>query len=99
QDPNGNTVFTGSLLQSATISRDEFGRPAVSIRLDREGARLFADMTARYAMTQQPIPIVLDGDVLVAPVPREAITTGEAIITGGFSLDEARELAVLLQSG
>lgn len=99
QDPNGNTVFTGALLQSAALSRDEFGRPAVSITLDREGARQFAEMTGRYAMTQQPIPIVLDGEVLVAPVPREAITSGEAIITGNFSQDEARQLAVLLQSG
>lgn len=99
QDPNGNTVFTGALLQSAALSRDEFGRPAVSITLDREGARQFAEMTGRYAMTQQPIPIVLDGEVLVAPVPREAITSGEAIITGNFSQEEARQLAVLLQSG
>ncbi len=99
KDPNGNTVFTGSVLQTATLSQDEFGRPAVAITLDREGARQFAELTGRYAMTQQPLPIVLDGEVLVAPVPQEAILNGQAVITGGFSIEEARQLAVLLQSG
>lgn len=99
KDPFGNTVFTGALLQSASLSYDEFGRPAVSIRLNSEGARLFGELTGRYSLTQQPLPIVLDGEVLVAPVPREAITSGEAIITGNFTQEEARQLAILLQSG
>src|SRR5690606_15674344 len=38
KDPDGNTVFTGAALRSATLSNDEFGRPAVAIELNREGA-------------------------------------------------------------
>lgn len=99
KDPQGNTVFTGSELRTATLSRDEFGRPAVSIELTSQGARQFADLTGRAYLTQEPLPIVLDGDVLVAPVPQQTIMDGQAIITGNFTLDEARQLAILLQSG
>lgn len=98
QDPAGNTVFTGAALRSATLSNDEFGRPAVSIELNREGAAQFAQLTARYANVS-PLPIVLDGEVLVAPVPQGPINDGRAIITGNFTLEEARTLAILLQSG
>lgn len=99
QDPFGNVVFTGSDLRNATLSQDQFGRPAVAIELDREAAGKFAELTGRYALTGDRLPIVLDGEVLVAPVPEGPITDGRAIITGGFTLEEARQLAVLLQSG
>ena len=99
KDPYGNTVFTGAELRSATLSSDQFGRPAIAIRLNDNGARLFADLTARYSLTQEPLPIVLDGDILVAPVPEGPITGGEAIITGQFTVEEARNIAILLQSG
>ncbi|HLS90492.1 MAG TPA: protein translocase subunit SecD, partial [Limnochordia bacterium] len=98
KDPDGNTVFTGAALRSATLSNDEFGRPAVAIELNREGAVQFAQLTARYANIA-PLPIVLDGEVLVAPVPQGPINDGRAIITGNFTLEEARTLAILLQSG
>lgn len=99
KDPNGNTVFTGTHLRTATLTYDEYNRPAVAITLDREGAQKFADLTGRYVLTQQPLPIVLDGEILVAPVPQQAIYDGEAVITGNFDLEEARQLAILLQSG
>lgn len=99
KDPNGITVFTGAELRNATLSSDQFGRPAVAIQLNDHGARLFADLTGRYSLTRQPLPIVLDGEVLVAPVPEGTIVGGEAIITGQFTTEEARQLAILLQSG
>jgi len=98
KDPAGNTVFTGSELRSATLTTDEYGRPAVSIELSREGAARFAELTVRYLHTS-PLPIVLDGEVLVAPVPQSVINDGRAVITGNFTLEEARNLAILLQSG
>lgn len=98
KDPAGNTVFTGSELRSATLTTDEYGRPAVSIELSRQGAARFAELTARYLHTS-PLPIVLDGEVLVAPVPQSVINDGRAVITGNFTLEEARNLAILLQSG
>src|SRR5690606_41457926 len=62
------------------------------------GAARFAELTARYLHTS-PLPIVLDGEVLVAPVPQSVINDGRAVITGNFTLEEARNLAILLQSG
>src|SRR5690606_40104580 len=53
KDPAGNTVFTGSELRSATLTTDEYGRPAVSIELSREGAARFAELTARYLHTDR----------------------------------------------
>src|SRR5690606_1349636 len=50
KDPAGNTVFTGAELRSATLSQDQFGRPAVAIQLNEHGARLFADLTGRYSI-------------------------------------------------
>lgn len=99
QDPFGNVVLTGSDLRSATLSQDQFGRPAVAIEFSREAAARFAELTGRYSLTGDRLPIVLDGEVLVAPVPEGPITDGRAIITGGFTIEEARQLAVLLQSG
>src|SRR5690606_38766621 len=47
----------------------------------------------------QPIPHVLDGDILVNPVVNEPITRGTGQITGGFTMEEARNLAILLRAG
>lgn len=98
QDPFGNVVLTGADLKSAVLSADQFNRPAVAIEFKPEAARRFAELTSRYAGLQ-PIPILLDGDLLVAPVPEGAITDGQAIITGNFTIEEARNLAIQLQAG
>lgn len=98
QDPLGNVVLTGADLRSATLSVDQFNRPAVAIEFKPEAAQRFAQLTARYAGLQ-PIPIYLDGELLVAPVPEGAITNGEAIITGNFTQTEARNLAIQLTAG
>lgn len=98
QDPLGKVVLTGADLQSAELSIDQYNRPAVSIEFKREAARSFADLTRTYAGTH-PIPILLDGEVLVAPIPEGPITDGQAIITGNFTQAEARNLAIQLQAG
>lgn len=98
QDPFGNVVLTGADLKSAVLSADQFNRPAVAIEFKPEAARRFAELTSRYAGLQ-PIPILLDGDLLVAPVPEGPITDGQAIITGNFTIEEARNLAIQLQAG
>lgn len=99
QDPFGNTVVTGGALRDATVTQDEFGRWAVSIEFNREGTQQFADLTRRWAGTGQPLPIVFDGEVIMAPEAREVIADGRGIITGNFTVDEARQFALLLRSG
>ncbi len=97
KDPHGNTVVTGAYLESARIGADRYGRPSVDIRFNREGAQLFAEMTTRYQ--GQTSQIVLDDEVLQEVMIREPILEGEGQITGTFTHEEARHLAVLLQGG
>ena len=75
----------------------EQGRPVVSFRFDTVGARRFADVTKRNV--GKPFAIVLDNKVISAPVIREPILGGNGIISGNFTTESARELALLLRSG
>lgn len=96
-DPMGATVLTGADLADARLGRDELGRPAVDVSFTEEGRRKFAQLTTVWQGYQ--IPHLLDGEILVNPVVQEPITQGQGQITGGFTLDEARNLAVQLKSG
>lgn len=96
-DPLGNTVLTGADLADARLGRDELGRPAVDVSFTEEGRRKFAQLTTVWQGYQ--IPHLLDGEILVNPVVQEPITQGRGQITGGFTLEEARNLAVQLKSG
>src|SRR5690606_29406317 len=73
------------------------GLPVVNFRLDREGGRLFGDMTQQNV--GRPLAVVLDGKVITAPVIRSAITGGNGEISGGFTAVEATDLAMLLRAG
>jgi preprotein translocase subunit SecD len=105
---NGNKVYwlvnkvagvTGRELKSASGTRDENGRPAVSFNLNASGAEKFGRLTEQNI--GRLLAIVLDGQVVSAPRLNSRITdTG--IITGGgagFSQEEVRELALVLRSG
>ena len=97
KNPLGETVLTGADLVDAQLSRDQFGRPSVAVEFSREGAKKFAQLTTVYQ--GQAIPHVLDGEVLVNPVVQGPITEGKGQITGRFTIDEAKNLAVLLKAG
>jgi preprotein translocase subunit SecD len=90
-------VVSGEELTDAQPSFDQNNRPAVSFRFDTTGARKFGDYTA--ANIGAPFAIVLDGEVISAPVIQSHIAGGSGIITGDFSVEEATELAVLLRAG
>jgi protein-export SecD/SecF family membrane protein len=97
--PDGVEVVTGANLVRALAERapEQTPYPFVSIEFDSEGAKLFADATGKFL--NQPISIVLDGEVVSEPVVRSVITDGKATIEGNFSIEEAAELALLLRSG
>ncbi|NMB44933.1 MAG: protein translocase subunit SecD [Firmicutes bacterium] len=97
KNPLGETVLTGADLIDARLSRDQFGRPSVAVEFSKEGAKKFAQLTTVYQ--GQAIPHVLDGEILVNPVVQGPITDGKGQITGRFSVDEAKNLAVLLKAG
>ncbi len=90
-------VVTGEELVDAQPSFDQNGRPAVSFRFDSSGARKFGDYT--LANIGAPFAIVLDSEVISAPVIQAHIPGGSGIITGSFTVEESTKLAVLLRAG
>ncbi len=74
--------------------------PGIFFQLKGEGARRFADVTRQVAGKNRHIPVFLDERCITAPVVQSPITGGRGQISGGFkTVEEARELALLLNSG
>ncbi len=90
-------VVSGEELVDAQPSFDQNGQPAVSFRFDTTGARKFGDYTA--ANIGAPFAIILDDEVISAPVIQSHIPGGSGIITGSFSVEDSTQLAVLLRAG
>ncbi|MBU1868899.1 MAG: protein translocase subunit SecD [Candidatus Omnitrophica bacterium] len=92
-------VLTGDALTNASVRFDQshFGEPIVGLQFNAEGAKKFGEVTA--ANVGRRLAIVLDGKVQSAPNIREAIPSGEAVITGRFSSDQAQDLALILRVG
>lgn len=90
-------VVTGEELVDAQPAFDQNGRPAVNFRFNTSGARKFGDYTAENI--GQPFAIVLDDEVISAPVIQSHIPGGSGIITGNFTVEESTNLAVLLRAG
>jgi len=90
-------VVTGEQLVDAQPSFDQNGRPAVNFRFNPTGARKFGDYTAENIGS--PFAIVLDQEVISAPVIQSHIPGGSGIITGNFTVEESTNLAILLRAG
>jgi protein-export membrane protein SecD len=90
-------VVTGEELVDAQPAFDQNGRPAVNFRFNPSGARKFGDYTA--ANIGNPFAIVLDSEVISAPVIQSHIPGGSGIITGRFTVEESTQLAILLRAG
>jgi preprotein translocase subunit SecD len=89
-------MVTGDTLVDSQPTYEQ-GRPVVSFRFDNVGARKFAQATQQNV--GKPFAIVLDGRIISAPVIREPILGGSGIISGGFTPEDAKDLAVLLRAG
>lgn len=96
-DYDGKVVLTGNDLKDSRGQIGQNNRACVSLEFNDEGAKKFAEVTARSI--GRPIAIALDGKVLTAPNVNEAITGGRAQITGNYTMEEAEHLAILLRSG
>ena len=90
-------VVSGEELVDAQPSFDQNGRPAVNFRFNPSGARKFGDYTLENI--GKPFAIVLDDEVISAPVIQSHISGGSGIITGSFSVEESTNLAILLRAG
>jgi preprotein translocase subunit SecD len=89
-------IVSGDELQSANRTTDQYGRPAVNFNLTSAAGSKFGDFTE--ANRGKALAIVLDGKVQSAPTIQDKITTN-GIITGQFTIEEANDLGVMLQSG
>jgi preprotein translocase subunit SecD len=91
-------LLTGDALANAKMELgSQFGEPYVSLEFNGEGARLFERITAENVGKR--LAIVLDDTVYSAPVIRERIGGGRAQITGSFTDEEAKDLAIVLRAG
>ncbi|MCQ2571386.1 MAG: protein translocase subunit SecD [Alphaproteobacteria bacterium] len=88
---------SGDSLKNSEASFDQNNMPVVTTEFDSSGARRFAKLTTEHV--NERFAIVLDGKVLSAPTIREPIPGGRGQISGGFTLQGAKDLAVLLRSG
>jgi preprotein translocase subunit SecD len=94
----GRPALTGAYLTNARVQIDsQFNEPYVSIDFDRKGARIFEKVTEENV--RRRLAIVLDNNVYSAPVIQEKIAGGSARITGNFTTEEARDLAIVLRAG
>jgi preprotein translocase subunit SecD len=92
------TELTGAHLKRADVQFDQqSGDPQVAIQFDSEGAKMFADITKNNL--QKPVAIVLDNEMISAPTVQSVIEDGKAIISGKFTVSEARKLAIELNAG
>lgn len=89
-------MVSGDSLTNAQPSFQD-GRPVVSFSFDTAGARRFGDVTRDNV--GNVLAIVLDGQVVSAPVIRSPILGGQGIIEGGFTVETANDLALLLRAG
>ncbi|RME68046.1 MAG: protein translocase subunit SecD [Nitrospirae bacterium] len=91
-------LLTGDLLSEARVAIDRrFNEPYVSLTFNSAGAKIFEEVTG--ANVGKRLAIILDGNVYSAPVIRERIAGGNAQITGSFSMQEAKDLAIVLRAG
>ncbi len=92
-------VLAGDALTNAEVRFDQsqFNEPIVSLKFNAAGAKTFSEVTATNVGRR--LAIVLDGKVQSAPRIREAIPSGEAVITGRFDAQQAQDLALILRVG
>lgn len=92
------TGLTGKDLEKAGVTFEQnTNAPQIAIKFTSEGAGKFEEITKRNI--GQPLAIFLDGQVISAPRVNEAISGGEAVITGQFNVEEAKNLAIQLNAG
>ena len=101
-----NSPLTGKYLEKAQLQFSQGGiqsggslqsQPIIALSFDREGADLFEELTRNNI--GRTIAIFLDGVIVSAPVVNQAISGGQAIIEGSFTIDEAKETVGRLNSG
>jgi len=96
-DQTFQTVMTGADLKTVQVMTSPTGEYQVAFELTPNGAQIFSDFTSRNI--GKALAIVLDKQVISAPVINDAITDGQGIIQGNFDYESANALAIQLRYG
>jgi preprotein translocase subunit SecD len=92
------SLMTGEFLTESRVNIDQrYNEPYVGLSFDATGAKLFEEITANNI--NKRLAIILDDNVYSAPVIRDRIAGGNAQITGNFTMQESKDLAIVLRSG
>lgn len=93
------TGLTGKDLAKAQVQFDQTqsGKPVVALSFTSEGKGKFGEITTRNVGKR--VAIFLDQQPITAPTVQQAITSGNAVITGDFTIEEAKNLAIQLNAG
>ncbi len=95
---NKDTGMTGKhVKKAAVVFNQEDGKPQVSLAFTEAGTKLFEEITARNV--GKPVGIFLDYFPISAPTVQQKISDGNAVISGSFTVEEAKKLAVSINSG
>lgn len=95
---NKDTGLNGKHVKKASVTfNTQNGQPQVALEFNGEGAKIFADVTKRNVGKQ--VGIFIDYFPVSAPVVQQPITDGSAVISGSFTVDEAKQLAISINSG
>lgn len=90
---NAKAPLEGDIIEKAeVVKHPNSNAPLISVKMNDCAAATWADMTERCANESRHIAIVVDGLVYSAPLPVERITCGESVISGDFTMEQAREL-------
>lgn len=94
-------LITGENITRVTVDKESetSNYYAVNLTLDSAGTEAFAQATSELAPTNGKIVIILDGEIQSAPAVQNEISTGQVAITGNYTLEEARALQTVLESG
>ncbi len=92
-----HTVMTGAGLQTASVTRSSAGAYQIAFVLKSDATDLFGEYTTTH--TKQYLAIVLDKQIVSAPIIDSPITSGQGVISGNFTQDAAQTLAIQLRSG
>jgi len=95
--PDGEVILSGDDVVSAKLTYDENGLPVVAFELTNDATSVFAQATNEFL--GQVIGIYIDGIEISAPKVNSVINTGSGIIEGSFTVEEASNLAIQIESG
>ncbi|WP_372998437.1 protein translocase subunit SecD [Sulfurimonas sp.] len=90
-------ILDGGMLTDASMGFDQNNRPLINFKLNAEGAEIFGDFTGKSVGKR--LAVVLDGKVYSAPNINERIGGGAGQISGNYTVEEAKDLAIALRSG